>query len=101
MPFSERRSPPAVPDSPARVLSAAHVRYPAPELFRTVKVPDGAFYSDEYGEFLLPYETVRRSDDPDQLVLEFLRDTYRGAADLAQWPDPPRFSEDTFTHQGQ
>ncbi|NYJ25212.1 hypothetical protein HNR13_003499 [Leifsonia shinshuensis] len=60
--------------------------YPAPEGFADAPVPAGAFYSDEFGEFLLPYETVRRSADPDALVQEFLQATYRAAAELAAWP---------------
>ncbi|WP_308465803.1 DUF5996 family protein [Rathayibacter soli] len=59
--------------------------YPVPDGFAAVEVPDGAFYSDQYGEFLLPYETVRRAEMPDQLVLDFLRGSYSGAAELAHW----------------
>ncbi|MBK4346269.1 DUF5996 family protein [Lacisediminihabitans changchengi] len=60
--------------------------YPAPDGFADAAVPTGAFYSDEYGEFLLPYEVVRASADPDRLVLDFLDATYHAAADLAEWP---------------
>ncbi len=60
--------------------------YPAPAGFADAPVPDGAFFSEEYGEFLLPYETVRRSPDPDGLVLEFLEATYAAAARLGDWP---------------
>ncbi|MGO4534785.1 DUF5996 family protein [Leifsonia sp. 2MCAF36] len=60
--------------------------YPAPEGFAAAAVPEGAFFSEELGEFLLPYETVRRSADPDALVQEFLQATYRAAADLGGWP---------------
>lgn len=60
--------------------------YPAPEGFAEAPVPAGAFFSEELGEFLLPYETVRRSTDPDALVREFLDATYRAAADLGHWP---------------
>lgn len=60
--------------------------YPAPEGYADASVPEGAFYSDELGEFLLPYETVRHSDDPDALVQDFLEATYRAAADLGRWP---------------
>ena len=60
--------------------------YPAPDGFADAAVPSGAFYSEEFGEFLLPYEVVRASADPDGLVLDFLESTYRAAADLADWP---------------
>ncbi|MGO4595130.1 DUF5996 family protein [Leifsonia sp. 2TAF2] len=60
--------------------------YPAPAGFAEAPVPDGAFFSEEFGEFLLPYETVRRSPDPDALVLEFLEATYAAAARLGEWP---------------
>lgn len=60
--------------------------YPAPEGFSDAPVPAGAYFSAELGEFLLPYETVRRSADPDALVQEFLQATYRAAAALGRWP---------------
>lgn len=61
--------------------------YPAPEGFADAPVPEGAYFSEELGEFLLPYETVRHSADPDALVQEFLDATYRAAADLGRWAD--------------
>jgi hypothetical protein len=60
--------------------------YPAPDGFADAPVPEGAFYSKEFGEFLLPYETVRAAADPDALVLEFLEATYTAAARLGRWP---------------
>ena len=60
--------------------------YPAPEGYAEYPVgPDGAFYSQQYGEFLLPYETVRTSRDPERRLLEFLQDTYTAAAELGRW----------------
>ena len=44
-----------------------------------------AAYSTTAGEWLLPYETVRTSADPDATLLAFLKGTYAKAADLAQW----------------
>jgi hypothetical protein len=35
--------------------------------------------------WILPYEGVRLSADPDGAVLEFLQSTYDVAADLAKW----------------
>lgn len=60
--------------------------YPTPEGFKDYKIkPKGAFYSNDLGEFLLPYDEVRTSDDPDAALLDFLRSTYEAAADLAKW----------------
>jgi len=35
--------------------------------------------------FILPYDTVRNSESPDQTLLEFLQSTYEAAADLGKW----------------
>ncbi len=60
--------------------------YPAPDGFKDVDlgVPD-ARYDVELDEFVLPYESVRTSTDPDRLLLDFLQATYEAAADLADW----------------
>ena len=47
--------------------------------------PDGAFYSPELHEFILPYEAARRSGAPQDAVLQFLESTYTAAADLGHW----------------
>ena len=60
--------------------------YPEPEGFRDVAIaPAGASYDSELGEFVLPYELVRVSPDPDQFLLEFLQSTYEAAATTAAW----------------
>lgn len=60
--------------------------YPQPPGFAEARVrPDGAFYSTDFGEFVLPYDEVRRSASPGDTVLEFLQSTYVAAADLAHW----------------
>jgi hypothetical protein len=60
--------------------------YPEPEGFRDAAVgPAGAGYSEELGEFVLPYELIRAAEDPDRMVLEFLQSTYEAAADHAGW----------------
>ena len=38
------------------------------------------------GEFVLPYEAVRRSADPRAALLDFLEKTYRAGAERARWP---------------
>jgi len=60
--------------------------YPTPDGFGKSRVrPAAAFFSQELGEFLLPYDAVRTAADPDALLLEFLQSTYEAAANLAGW----------------
>lgn len=60
--------------------------YPEPEDYKYYGVrPDKAFYSRELGEFILPYEAVRRSKDPDRMLLDFLQSTYEAAAVTGRW----------------
>jgi Family of unknown function (DUF5996) len=60
--------------------------YPAPDGFAGYPVePEAAFYSDEYKQFLLPYEAVRTADDPDHVLGRFLQTTYEAAAELGGW----------------
>ncbi|MFC3300361.1 hypothetical protein FJV46_07710 [Arthrobacter agilis] len=62
--------------------------YPEPDGYReTVIGVDGAFYSDDFRQFLLPYEAVRTAADPDAVLLEFLRATYRAAAVAGGWDE--------------
>ena len=60
--------------------------YPEPPGFAAARVaPSQAFYSTDLREFILPYDAVRTSQDPDRTLLEFLQSTYVAAADLAKW----------------
>lgn len=59
--------------------------YPEPHGYREAAVPAGAFFSQDIGEFLLPYETVRSAANPDACLTEFLQATYVAAADNANW----------------
>jgi len=60
--------------------------YPAPDGFAAAMAkPMEAFFSKELGEFLLPYDAVRRARDPDLALMEFLQSTYEAAANLAKW----------------
>jgi hypothetical protein len=47
--------------------------------------PQAAYYSNDMHEFLLPYEAVRRSANPDSMLLEFAQSTYEAAAEPADW----------------
>jgi hypothetical protein len=74
--------------------------YPEPDGFADQPVgPDGAYYSIENGQFLLPYEVVAAADDPDRALAEFLHTTYNAAADLGAWSrarledDPARWPQ--------
>jgi hypothetical protein len=60
--------------------------YPQPAGFGDAKIrPSAGYYDKNIGEFILPYEAVRRSADPSATLLEFLQNTYEAAADLAKW----------------
>jgi hypothetical protein len=60
--------------------------YPEPEGFREAPVsPEGASWSEDLQEFILPYEVVRSSPEPEQTLMAFLQSTYNHAADLGGW----------------
>ena len=60
--------------------------YPVPDGFSEYSIrPEAAYYNEELGEFILPYEAVRGAESPDSVLLEFLQTTYEAAADLAGW----------------
>ena len=60
--------------------------YPEPEGFKDAPAgPEGASYNTDFKEFVLPYEAVRASADPDAALLRFLQTTYEAAANSADW----------------
>jgi hypothetical protein len=60
--------------------------YPAPDGFASAKVrPAQAFFAQELGEFILPYDAVRAASNPATALMEFLQTTYEAAADLGRW----------------
>jgi hypothetical protein len=60
--------------------------YPEPPGFRdAVVLPSGAFYHPDFGEFLLPYDVMRRSARPDATLLAFFEGTYVAAATTGKW----------------
>lgn len=77
--------------------------YPVPEGFdqQTVQ-PAEAFYSEEFKQFLLPYEVVRQAEQPEEMVRQFLQSTYEIAANLGEWDrqnleaDPNRLNKFMF-----
>jgi hypothetical protein len=111
--FSGRRAPPYAGGKPANVdIHVMHEAYsheliaagfwpgsdevphpefyayamPAPDGIAAATIrPDGAGWSAERGEFLLPYEAVRTASDSAGTLLEFLQTTYDAAASLGRW----------------
>ncbi|OKH53957.1 hypothetical protein NIES2101_09465 [Calothrix sp. HK-06] len=60
--------------------------YPTPSGFKEYSIePFEASYSDDLGEFVLPYDAVRTSQSPDELLLTFFESTYKAAANLGNW----------------
>jgi hypothetical protein len=67
---------------------AAFYAYAAPEPvgFGDIKVkPDGAFYAKEVSEFFLPYDAVRKSSSPEDVLMDFCQSTYEAGANLGKW----------------
>ena len=68
--------------------------YPVPKGFADYPVrPAEAYFHETLGEFLLPYDAVRTSANPDATLLTFLQSTYEAAADSAGW-DRARLERD-------
>jgi hypothetical protein len=60
--------------------------YPEPDGCAEAPVkPAAAFYSNDLGQFILPYDAVRTSPSPDESLLDFLQSTYEAAANLGKW----------------
>lgn len=108
--FSGRRAPehPSMPGLPDRVTRDAYSHevsscgfwpgapgadavfysyaYPEPPGYRQSAVaPAEASFSEQLGEFVLPYEAMRTSASPDAALLQFLQSTYDAAANCAHW----------------
>ena len=66
----------------------AFYTYAAPEpagLAQERVRPEAAFYHSEMKEFILMYDDVRGTPEPEKTLLEFLQSTYQAGADLAGW----------------
>jgi hypothetical protein len=60
--------------------------YPEPEGFKNAYIKPGeAYYHNDLREFILPYNDVRKSANPEQMLLDFLHTTYETAANFANW----------------
>jgi hypothetical protein len=81
-----------------KYLAPAFYAFTSPEppgCREAVIQPGPAGYHPDLSEFVLPYEEVRRSSSPDQMVLDFFNSTYEAGATLGGWdrkalelPDP-------------
>ena len=70
------------------MLEASLYAYAVPEPagFKDGRVePAAAYYHRELGEYVLPYEAVRRTASPEQAVKAFVDSTYSLGASLAGW----------------
>jgi hypothetical protein len=82
------------------VLEPAFYAYAVPEPagLKEARVrPGGAYYHQELGEFILPYEDVRQASQPERAIAEFIDSTYEAAATLAQW-DRASLEREPVTH---
>ena len=60
--------------------------YPPPPGFADAGIEPGAsFFSKDLGEFILPYEAVRSSPAPEEVLMRFLQSSYEAAANLGNW----------------
>lgn len=60
--------------------------YPPPPGYASATVkPPQAFFANDLGEFILPYEAVREAPDPEHMLMDFLLSTYDAAAGLGKW----------------
>ena len=62
--------------------------YPQPKGIEEARInPPGARWDSGMGEFLLDYDELRKSSDPDGDLLSFFESTYKAGAERAGW-DP-------------
>lgn len=60
--------------------------YPAPAGFGSASIrPKKAYFNKELSEFLLNYEDLLQSGNPEQTLLEFFQSSYEAGATLAGW----------------
>ncbi len=110
--FSGRKAPPhpgGIPSLPDRVTQEAYSHevasfgfwpgsevlpeaafyaymYPGPAGYDNAEVkPVGAYYHETLREFILPYSIVQKSNNPEEMLLEFLNSTYVAGVTLAKW----------------
>jgi hypothetical protein len=60
--------------------------FPQPEGLDRAEVKPGS-WDPSMGEFILPYEAVRGSPDPERSAMTFFERSYEAAAAIGDWPD--------------
>jgi Family of unknown function (DUF5996) len=80
---------------------------PAADGTRSARHQHRGRFSDEFQQFLLPYEAVRTASDPDRALTEFLQTTYEAAAERGNWDrqaleaDPNRWRTEALRAGGR
>ena len=60
--------------------------YPEPKGFKEYAIKtEGAYYDKELREFILPYNALMKMEDPNNVLLQFLQETYKAGANLGKW----------------
>jgi hypothetical protein len=60
--------------------------YPEPAGFAEAEIqPEAAFYQPKLHEFVLPYDSLRTAEKPDEVLLDFAQSTYDAASTLGKW----------------
>lgn len=71
------------------ILEAAFYAYAAPEpkgFSNSTEIrPPEAFYNEPTRGYILKYSDVRKSDNPDKMVMDFFESTYEAGATLGSW----------------
>ena len=77
---------PGTPGGPFAEPAFYAYAYPEPAGCSTASIAPGeAYYHADLREWILPYDAVRRSPKPDELIMQFLETTYETAARLGGW----------------
>lgn len=69
--------------------------YPILETFPEKVKLMGSFYHPDLYEYILSYEVVRNSVDPETILLDFFQQTYEAAAESGDW-NRERLEESAF-----
>jgi hypothetical protein len=60
--------------------------YPAPKGIGNIRIePASAYFDKELGEFILLYDDVCNSPNPEKMIMDFLQSSYYGSVKLAGW----------------
>jgi hypothetical protein len=47
--------------------------------------PADAYYNSAFGDFILPYSSVRNAEYPEDLIIQFFRSAFKAAEELGNW----------------